>query len=289
MKRFGTSALVTVLVSLAIFATFTRRPVAAAESPAKTADLALTAAFDRGDKATIEKYLDADFTWIDGDGVMTMRSDALALGMKPLVGEGSGVEVIEHPYGDQVVWLQAHAGDKFAARFWVKRPAGWRLLHTTEIAVRPRSENFTQRPTYDVPCVNPCKQVPIHLIDKTQQAAIAGWQEQESGLQYWVKHVADDNVTVSTYGGATLPKKDRPSFPPPKPGAPVVGAAPALWGRLWTFGPETVVAIMCQPEYGAKPYWSSRVFHYQFGIWQMAESYHNTIQAGGVMNEVQGN
>lgn len=25
----------------------------------------------------------------------------------------------------------------------------------------------------------------------------------------------------------------------------------------------TVVAIMCQPEYGAKPHWSGRVFHYQ--------------------------
>ena len=47
--------------------------------------------------------------------------------MKPLVGHGEGVEIVEHPYGDQVVWLQAHSGKNFAARFWVKRPAGWRL------------------------------------------------------------------------------------------------------------------------------------------------------------------
>jgi hypothetical protein len=37
--------------------------------------------------------------------------------------------------------------------------------------------------------------------------------------------------------------------------------------RFGTSALVTVVAIMCQPEYGAKPYWSSRVFHYQFGIW----------------------
>jgi hypothetical protein len=74
----------------------------------------------------------------------------------------------------------------------------------------------------------------------------------------------------------------------PAPGAPVVGAAPVLFARLWTFGPETVVMVSCQPTYGEKAYWASRVFHYQHGTWQMAESYHNYIQASGVMTEVQG-
>jgi len=185
-----------------------------------------------------------------------------------------------------MVWLQAHKDKNFAARFWVKRPEGWRLLHTTEIAVLPRGERV--RPTFDIPCVNPCKQLPFKMVDKVQEAAMAGWQEQESGRQFWMKHVADDNQTVSTYGGQTLPKRDRPAPPEPKPGAPVVGAAPVLFARLWTFGPETVVMISCQPTYGEKAYWASRVFHFQHGTWQMAESYHNYIQASGVMTEVQG-
>jgi hypothetical protein len=244
------------------------------------------AAFEKGDKAVINKYLDADFTWIDHDGVMLFRGDALALGMKPLVGVGGNVEIVMHSYGDQMVWLQAHNDKNFAARFWVKRPEGWRLLHTSEIAVLPRGERA--RPTYDIPCVNPCKQLPIRTVDKVQQAAMENWQEQESGRQFWMKHVADDNQTVSTYGGQTLPKKDRPAPPEPKPGAPVVGAAPVLFARLWTFGPETVVMVSCQPSYGEKAYWASRVFHYQHGTWQMAESYHNYIQASGAMTEVQG-
>lgn len=168
----------------------------------------------------------------------------------------------------------------------MKRPEGWRLLHTTEIAVRQREERV--RPTFDIPCVNPCKQLPIRTTDKVQEAAMAGWQEQESGRQFWMKHVADDNQTVSTYGGQTPPKKDRPNAPPPAPGAPTVGAAPVLFARLWTFGPETVVMVSCQPTYGERAYWASRVFHYQNGTWQMAESYHNYIQASGAMTEVQG-
>jgi hypothetical protein len=258
----------------------------AADDPVAMADKALITAFEKGDKSAINKYLDSDFTWIDHDGVMLFRPDALALGMKPLVGDGGDVEIVKHAYGDQMVWLQAHSGKNFAARFWVKRPDGWRLLHTTEIAVLQRGDRV--RPTFDIPCVNPCKQFPFKTVDKVQEAAMAGWQEQESGREFWMKHVADDNQTVSTYGGQTAPKKDRPAPPEPKPGAPVVGAAPVLFARLWTLGPETVVMISCQPTYGEKAYWASRVFHHQHGTWQMAESYHNYIQASGVMTEVQG-
>ena len=293
MKRFM-SALGVGMLCAGLVLTLMPRPVAAADSPVATADKALMAAFVKGDKATIEKYLDADFSWIDTDGVMVAKDDALALGMKPLIGEGPGIEILEHSYGDQVVWLRASTGgNKWSARFWVKRPAGWKLLHTTEIQQRPREESVNVRPTYNIPCINPCKQLPMKIVDKAQAEAVAGWQEQESGRQYWLKHVADDNVTVSTYGGATLPKKDRPNPPAPPAGAaarpPVtIGAAPVLYGRMWSFGPETVVMVTAQPTYGGKAYWASRVFHYQFGTWQMAESFHNTIQASGVMTEVEG-
>ena len=270
-----------------LVAALTGSRMGAADDPVAAADKALMTAFEKGDKAALNKWLDTDFTWIDHEGVMVFRSDALALGMKPLVGEGAGVEIVKHPYGDQVVWLQAHQDKNFAARFWVKRAEGWKLLHTSEISTLNRSEEVQVRPTYDIPCVNPCKQVPFKMLDKVQEAAIAGWQEQESGREFWMKHVADDNQTVSTYGGQTVPKRDRP-LPKPREGAPVVGAAPVLFARLWTFGPETVVMVACQPTYGGKAYWASRVFHYQFGTWQMAESYHTDIMASGVMTEVQG-
>jgi len=281
MSRFTKTGL-----TIALLTALTGGKAIAADDPVAAADKALMAAFEKGDKAAISKFLEPDFTWVDHDGVMVFRSDALALGMKPLVGDGEGVEIVKHPYGDQVVWLQAHSGKNFAARFWVKRPEGWRLLHTAEISVLQRENRV--RPTYDIPCLNPCKQLPFRTVDKVQEAAMAGWQEQESGREFWLKHVADDNQTVSTYGGQTLPKKERPNPAPSAPGAPTVGAAPVLFARLWTFGPETVVMVACQPTYGEKAYWASRIFHYQHGTWQMAESYHTYIQASGVMTEVQG-
>jgi hypothetical protein len=96
--------------------------------------------YEKGDMATVKKYLDADFTWIDTDGVLYSKDDALALGLKPLVASGSHIKIVEHKCG-KVVWIQENQGDKYAAHFWVERPAGWKLLHNTGIATRPRSEN----------------------------------------------------------------------------------------------------------------------------------------------------
>ena len=42
---------------------------------------------------------------------------------------------------------------------------------------------------------------------------------------------------------------------------------------------DAVVAIMLQPTYGGKAYWSSRIFGNHDGFWKMEESYHTTIQA----------
>jgi hypothetical protein len=44
--------------------------------------------------------------------------------------------------------------------------------------------------------------------------------------------------------------------------------------------------IACQPTYGEKAYWASRVFAKIDGVWQMAESYHNYIAASPVMTAV---
>jgi hypothetical protein len=69
------------------------------------------------------------------------------------------------------------------------------------------------------------------------------------------------------------------------PDAPKVGAAPALWIRTWDFG-DAVVMLSCQPTYGEKAYWSSRVLAPVNGLWQMVESYHNYIKASPVMTAV---
>lgn len=264
-------------------------PAAVGDDPVITADKAVEAALAKGDKAAANKWLDPDFTWIDSEGIMWAKEDAFRDNLKPLITEGDGVKTLEHKYGKSVVWIQWNEGNKYSARFWVKRPGGWKLLHTTEIASMPKRDFQTVEPTYDIPCNNPCKAVPYKPISAGEKAALDEWQTQESSQAGWEQHVADnmDQRAVSTYGGASPSKADRIAGMNKRKAAnanaPKVGAAPALWIRTWDFG-DAVVMVSVQPTYGDKAYWSSRVLAPNAsGLWQMMESYHNYILASPVM------
>jgi hypothetical protein len=286
-RYFRTSLAVCALCAAALIA-FAGKSVIAADESVIAMDKALMAAFEKGDKVALNKFLDSDFTWVDRDGIMVVREDALTLGMKPLVGAENDVQVKENKIGDQVDWLRVNLGNKYAAHVWVKRASGWKMIHINEIVKYPREDAINVRPTYAIPCANPCQSVPFRPADKMQAAVLASWQEQISSREQLIRHTDDDQVMVTTYLGETLPRKSRFNGPAEPATGPAVGSAPVLYMRMWTFGPETVMMLACQPSYGGKAFWSSRVFHYQHGIWQMMESYHNTIQASGVMTEVQG-
>jgi hypothetical protein len=286
MRLWITGAFVFAVVCGGVVAALSTKPAAAADDAIVQADHTLVAALEKGDQAAANKLLDADFTWIDADGIMWAKDDASRAGLKPLVPNAADVAIVEHKYG-KVVWIQESQGKNYVAHFWVQRPQGWRLLHTTEIAVRERDFE-PYKATYEIPCDNPCKAVPYKPISAGEKAALDEWQEQESGQEMWEKHVADnlDQRVVSTYCGPSPSKADRIAGMNKRkaanPNAPKVGAAPALWIRTWDFG-DSVVMIACQPTYGEKAYWSSRVLAPVNGLWQMMESYHNYIKASIVM------
>src|SRR6185437_7676934 len=138
MKRFTANFVLTGLMASAGFvAAFTTVPAKAADDPVVQADKAVVQALDKGDHASANKLLDADFTWIDPDGVMRVKEDAFRAKLKPLVPVADDVKYVEHNYGN-VIWLQESQGNNYVAHFWVKRPGGWRLLHATEITPRKR-------------------------------------------------------------------------------------------------------------------------------------------------------
>ncbi len=258
------------------------------QDPVAAIDKAFVQAYSKGDMSTVNQYLDADFTWIDTDGVLYFKDDALALKLKPLVPAANDVKIVEHKYG-KVVWIQENQGNKYAAHFWVERPGGWKLLHNSEIATRPASENPDGRSPYAIPCVNPCQVMPYQPATANEKAAMAAWKEQEDGIpEHWRKHVADDQVVVGSYGLSTKADRWAGIQRREKSNAPKVGVAPVLFNRMWDLG-TAVVSIMCQPTYNGKAYWASRVFEpNKDGLWMMMESYHTTIQASPVMNAVQG-
>jgi hypothetical protein len=288
MTRLGNNSLIIAIACVSLTGTLSLT-AAQADDAIVTADRAVVAALAKGDKAAANKWLDNDFSWIDPEGIMWYKDDAFRAGLKPLISAGDDAKVIEHKYGKSVVWIQWNQGNKYSARFWVKRPSGWKLLHTTEIAAVPKRDFQTVPPTYDIPCNNPCKAVPYKPLSAGEKAALDEWQEQESSQANWIKHVADDmdQRVVSTYGGLSPSKADRIAAMNRRraanPNAPKVGAAPALWIRTWDFG-DTVVMVSIQPSYGDKAYWSSRVLAKNAaGLWQMMESYHNYVQASPVM------
>ena len=290
MNRSFRNLLVVGLSCAGAMATWASVPAIAADDAVVTADKSVVAALAKGDKAAADKWLDADFSWIDSEGIMWAKDDAFRAELKPLITDGDDIKVTEHKYGKSVVWIQWNQGSKFSARFWVKRPAGWKLLHTTEIAAVTKRDFQTVESTYDIPCNNPCKAVPYKPLSAGEKAALDEWQTQESSQAGWEQHVADnmDQRAVSTYGGASPSKADRIAGMNKRkaanPNAPKVGAAPALWIRTWDFG-DAVVMVSVQPTYGDKAYWSSRVLApNEAGLWQMMESYHNYILASPVMS-----
>ena len=103
------------------------------------ADEAVTKALAAGDRAGASKLLDADFSWVDPDGIYyATRDEAFRAGVRPLVGVGADVKVLEHRYG-KLVYLERSEGDrKFSGHFWAQRASGWRLLHINDIEVRQR-------------------------------------------------------------------------------------------------------------------------------------------------------
>jgi hypothetical protein len=290
MKRWIATLLMMAIVLCGVGLTLTAKPDAAAGDEIVAADRTLTQAFEKGDKATIQKWLHPEFTWIDQEGIMWPMREALEAGLKPLVLSSSDVNVVEHKYGN-VVWLQVSEGKKYAAHFWVKQGNTWKLLHITEISVHAR-DFTTVRPNYDVPCINPCAAIPYKALTENEKAALAGWQEQESGpRELWAKHIADnfDQRAVMTWGGPRAAKKDlvaqQARMQQQNAGRPEVAAVPFLWSRWWDFG-SAVVMISVQPTYGDKAYWASRVFAPLDGVWMMMESYHNYIDSSPVMTAV---
>jgi hypothetical protein len=192
-------------------------------------------------------------------------------------------KITEHKYG-KVIWIQENVGNKYAAHFWVERPSGWRLLHTNEINVGAYGKSSDVRPDFAVPCINPCQMMPYKPLTASEKGALEGWLDQESGMGHHDMHLGENLRSVHSENGVQPPKAVRMAQTakrmkdPAYRKLPPVGVAPVLYMRTWDFG-NAVVAIMLQPTYGGKAYWSSRVFGLHNGLWMMDESYHTTIQS----------
>jgi hypothetical protein len=282
MKRYLVSALALCAVTAGLVAAQASKP-AAGDDPVLKADRALVAALDKGDRHALDKMLDPELMWIDKEGIMWFREDAYQAGLKSLVPNASDVKVTEHKYG-KVVWIQNNQGNKYAAHFWVQRPAGWRLLHIAEIEQRP-AEPGDVRPNYPVACDNPCNEIPYKALTQSEKDSIRAWELMDSGDPALRAKYLGSGVTVTSTvrggggGGQANAGGRGPGAGGRGPAAQrMVGAPPALFSRVWDFG-DAEVSVMLHADYGARPYWASRVHFLRDGVWRMEESYHSTVWA----------
>ena len=294
MKRYLPFAFVVCAVSAGLMAAQADKPAATADDAVLKADRALVAALDKGDRRALDKMLDPELMWIDKEGAMWFREDAYRAGLKSLVPNASDVKVTEHKYG-KVVWIQNNQGKKYAAHFWVQRPSGWRLLHIAEIEQRP-AEPGDVRPNYFVACDNPCNEIPYQAITQSEKDAIRSWELMDSGDPALRAKYLGSGVTVTSTlrgagggnaaaGGGGAGGRGGAAAGAAAgaggrgPAAPrQVGAPPALFSRVWDFG-DAEVSVMLHADYGARPYWASRVHFLRDGVWRMEESYHSTVWA----------
>ncbi|HEV3447249.1 MAG TPA: hypothetical protein VG099_21595, partial [Gemmataceae bacterium] len=173
-------------------------------------------------------------------------------------------------------------------RVWVKRPAGWRLLHINEI------NQLAQAPAGDAavpseagvvtPCVNPCKSVPFTPPTPAEQAALSSWQAMETGsavrdMDAWGREVTDDCLIVDSAGSDPLSKAERmaKTLKQKENGVRTNEAVPLVMARMFDFG-DTVMMVSEHQPYGGKPYWATRLWSNRDGHYQMFISFHTSIE-----------
>jgi hypothetical protein len=252
------------------------------------ADHDLVRALEGVDKAEVEKLLDADFSWISADGRNQSREDILQAPPKPIVGDEGDVKVLERTYG-QVALVAVDRGRAHVMRLWVKRQAGWRALHFNEI-MQPASQATAgdvavpSEAGVVTPCINPCKSVPFKATSASAQAAMTALQELDTAsanrdMELWASRVLEECLIVDSAGTKPITKAERiaKTVQQKKTGADTNEAPPLLWAQLYDFGDAVVMLALHQP-YKAKPYYATRLWVKRDGRFQLAASYHTTIE-----------
>lgn len=281
MKCFAKCALAMVIVGTLTAPGFPLLALAAEDSAALQADHEFLRAAAKGDKETVGKLLDTDFTWTDAQGKTYTKSEALTELAQLKVSDDSDAKVEHRSYG-QVVAVMAGRGKAYALRVWVKRPAGWRALVYHEVTLREQPAAPSGSGVKE--CENPCKSLPYKPKNEAEQAIVASWQALETGVTAhdsaaWAPHIADEFAMLGSSNDHPLSKADRMATLDLQKQTGVASApAPLVSAEMFDFGDAVVMKCLHQP-FSGKPIRVTRVWIKRDGKWVMSISYQTTIQA----------
>jgi hypothetical protein len=245
------------------------------------ADHDFTQAAAKGDAMALSKLLDADFQWIDAQGRLENRAQALGAVPKSAMSGLHPTDVLLNGYG-QVEVMEANSGKMHVLRLWVKRPAGWRALVYQEVQSLDAPPKTTPSASQD--CQNPCKSVGYTPKNETEQAIITAYEGLETSAMThnaadWDAHTGEEFIAASSYSDRLL---DKPTRLGELKRANMAGLAPTplVSGRLFVFG-DAAVLRSHHVANQAKPLEVTRVFVKRDGKWVEVVSYQTAVQGGG--------
>ena len=282
MNRMATNARTIGFLFVGLMAVVPNNPASGASDDQEVlqTDHDFVQAAAKGDKATVAKLLDADFTWTDADGRNRERTQVLGSIPPPALGNEAGAEVSQRTYG-QVSAVMSGRDKIHVLRIWVKRSAGWRLLVYHEVALGRQNSGPSGSDVTD--CENPCKTLPYKPRNEAEQAVVASWQALETGVANhdaaaWSPHIAEEFTMLGSTNDHPLTKADRiATLNLQKQTGRSSAPAPLVSAQMFDFGDAIVMTCLHQPYVG-KPVHVSRLWIKRDGHWIMSISYQTTIQ-----------
>jgi hypothetical protein len=250
---------------------------------AQQADAALMSALQASNAETAAATLDANFEWTDAQGRTRGRKDAV--GSLPSLAAEFRDEADRQTfhYGHVHVVTSARPSARIM-RVWALRPEGWRLFAAITTALATGATPFAAAGApASADCENPCRTMPFEPVTDTtkeiarifQQLKVDEWHPNPDN---WAPYVLDDVYYVTAT--AQLSKEDRVEHlrKLKESGAPTVPGDPVESMRIYDFGDSAVMIARHTPFRGGKPYYSLRVWAFDEGRWQLANTQQTVIQ-----------
>ncbi len=271
------------IVGLSAFCGLTASPLLATIAVAENSDSASQAdrtflqAFEKKDKSALEHLLDADFIWIDSNGLRLTRAEAL---QNPPAIANAAVESQPRVYGKSAI-VRVNRGKMNALRVWVKRADGWRVALYQEVLQVEKSEPAGGKPSSE--CINPCKTIPYEPRTKSEKEAIASWQGvmqamAENDADAYSPLIADEFTATDTYHDRPYTKADRLLQISEQKQSGKRSAPPELLtAEMFDFG-DTVMMVAKEQRPAGKAYFNTRAWVRRDGRWQMLFSFNTRIE-----------
>jgi hypothetical protein len=244
------------------------------------ADTDFARAVAMGDKAALEKLLDADFSWTTAQGKVQTRSQVLRELPRAAITDAKNAESKAYTYGE-LGDVQVNFGRAHVLRVWVKRADGWKAIVYQELMSLEAPPTFTPGAGKD--CENPCKTIAFAPKNDTERQVAAAYSKLETAAHArnsaaFGPMVSDEFVAASSNSDKLQSKRSRmEDFDRSKDGG--VAPTPLLSARMFAFGDAVLMVSEHRPDRG-NPLHVTRVWVKRGGSWVETLSYQTAVTAG---------